>query len=141
MSTTEEQGTRSREREEQEGSSERQQRRADSDHRRRPDEEEDPKQEQKEQDEPEQEERDEQKKEEDDSGPKRPELWKKVAGSLPLIVGIIFLVSFFVWVCLQMAGQTVGGPKLLVGIFGGAVLGIAAAGAGVGIARLADRED
>jgi hypothetical protein len=35
-----------------------------------------------------------------------------------------------------MAGQTVGGPPLLVGIFGGSVLGIAAAAAGVWFAKL-----
>jgi uncharacterized membrane protein YcjF (UPF0283 family) len=123
MSTTEQQSTgQSRQREQ--GSSQRQQRRADSDHRRR-------------QDEDKQEKKSEQKEEKK----QKPDFMKKFAGALPLIIGLGFCVAFFVWVCLQMAGQTVGGPKLLVGIFGGAVLGIAAAGAGVGIARLADRED
>lgn len=74
-------------------------------------------------------------------GPKRPDLWKKFAGALPLIFGLGFCVAFFVWVCMQMAGQTVGGPPLLVGIFGGAMLGIAAAGAAMGLSRLSSSDD
>jgi len=81
------------------------------------------------------------KKDEDDDGSSRPDLWKKFAGALPLIFGLGFCVAFFVWVCLQMAGQTVGGPPLLLGIFGGAILGIAAAGLGVGFARLTSNSD
>jgi len=71
----------------------------------------------------------------------KPGLWKKLAGSLPLIFGVGFCVAFFVWVCLQMAGQTIGGPPLLVGIFGGSVLGILAAGAGMGFGRLTSDDD
>ncbi len=78
------------------------------------------------------------KKEQDEE--KKPDFMKKFAGALPLIFGLGFCVAFFVWVCLQMAGQTVGGPPLLLGIFGGAIIGIAVAGLGVGIARLADRD-
>lgn len=100
------------------GAAQRQQRRAESDHRRRPDEEKD------------------QQAEKQEEGSSRPDLWRKFASALPLIFGLGFCVVFFIWVCLQMAGQTVGGPPLLLGIFGGAILGIAAAGAGVGIARL-----
>jgi hypothetical protein len=79
--------------------------------------------------------------EDDDSSSSRPDLWKKFAGALPLIFGLGFCVAFFVWVCLQMAGQTVGGPPLLVGIFGASILGILAAGAGVGLTRLASNND
>jgi hypothetical protein len=122
MSTTEQQSTgQSRQREQ--GSSQRQQRRADSDHRRR-------------QDEDKQEKKSEQKEEKK----QKPDFMKKFAGALPLIIGLGFCVAFFVWVCLQMAGQTVGGPPLLLGIFGGAIIGIAAAGAAMGMARLADKD-
>jgi hypothetical protein len=124
MSTTEQQSTgQSRQREQ--GSSQRQQRRADSDHRRRQDE-----------DENKQEKKSEQKEEKK----QKPDFMKKFAGALPLILGLGFCVAFFVWVCLQMAGQTVGGPPLLLGIFGGAIIGIAAAGAAMGMARLADKD-
>ena len=118
MSTTEQQATRkSRPREL--GPAARQQRRAESDHRRS-----EPK-----------------KAEQKQDAPKKPDLWKRMASALPLIFGVGFCVAFFVWVCLQMAGQTLGGPKLLVGIFGGAILGILAAGAGAGFARLSSKND
>jgi hypothetical protein len=104
------------------GAAQRQQRSAESDHGRKPDEEKNGKQEK-------------------DDGPKRPDLWKKFAAALPLIFGVGFCVAFFVWVCLQMAGQTVGGPPLLLGIFGGAILGIAAAALGAGAARLGSSSD
>jgi hypothetical protein len=121
MSATKQQSSREGE----QSSSDGQQGRAESDDEQRPDE-----QEQKEQKE----------EQEEEQGPKRPDLWKKFAGALPLIFGLGFCVAFFVWVCMQMAGQTVGGPPLLLGIFGGSILGILVAGAGMGLAKLADKK-
>lgn len=122
MSTTEQQSTgQSRQREQ--GSGQRQQRRADSDHRRRQDED-----------------KREKKSEQKEEKKQKPDFMKKFAGAFPLIIGVGFCVAFFVWVCLQMAGQTVGGPPLLLGIFGGAIIGIAAAGAAMGASRLADKD-
>jgi uncharacterized membrane protein len=125
MSSTEQQ-SKGESRQREQGSSQRQQRRADSDHRRRQDEDQD-KQEKK-------------SKQEEEKKEKKPDFMKKFAGALPLILGLGFCVAFFVWVCLQMAGQTVGGPPLLLGIFGGAIIGIAAAGAAMGFSRLADKD-
>lgn len=126
MSSTEQQ-SKGESRQREQGSSQRQQRRADSDHRRRQDEDKDK-------------EKQEKKSEEQEEKNEKPDFMKKFAGALPLILGLGFCVAFFVWVCLQMAGQTVGGPPLLLGIFGGAIIGIAAAGAAMGFARLTDKE-
>ena len=80
-------------------------------------------------------------KDEEDEDSAKSDRRKKFAGALPLVFGLGFCVLFFVWVCLQMAGQTVGGPPLLAGIFGASILGILAAGAGVGVTRLASNND
>jgi len=53
---------------------------------------------------------------------------------IPVVIGVIAMVAYFVWVCLEMAGHTHAGRALLVGIFGAA-----AAGAIAGIAGLRRR--
>jgi hypothetical protein len=131
MSPTEEQATRQHSSEEREDdSSERQEQDSSERHQGRGDADDDQREQRS--DEGEDEEQEDQEDEEDE----KPDRWKRFATALPLIFGVGFCVAFFVWVCLQMAGQTVGGPPLLVGIFGGSILGIAAAGVAMGIGRL-----
>ena len=50
---------------------------------------------------------------------------------IPVAIGVIAMVAYFVWVCLEMAGDTEGGRSLLIGIFGAAAAGVIAALAGL----------
>ncbi len=51
--------------------------------------------------------------------------------NVPVGLGIVTLLGYFVWVCLQMATHALDGDRLLVCIFGAAALGAFAALAGL----------
>lgn len=54
-----------------------------------------------------------------------------VIRNAPVGLGIVAMIAFFVWVCLQMASHALGGDALPAGIFGAAAAGALAAVAGL----------
>jgi hypothetical protein len=55
--------------------------------------------------------------------------------SLPVVVAVLVLVAYFAWVCVQMPAHTPSGKGLLVGIFGGAAVGVMALLLGLWLGR------
>jgi len=51
-----------------------------------------------------------------------------LAQSLPIVLGVIGLLIYFVWLCLEMSQQAQGGGALPIAIFGAAVVGCVGAG-------------